>query len=266
MSGQILLVPCCEPGRGGGHLGRLLALTFDLRAMGREAWLYLEANAIDMTALFNSMNFNSQWRITENELERVISKKLDFIVLDRFQTPKEEFIRYRSIAPIIGIDEGGPCRDQFDFLIDILVPKMRGVSLPNLSDPSLLKFFPKALCEKRSSQGNSSLRVLVSFGREDAAGLGLAAARALSHNSGSMDITLLKGGMGKNEKTELPNVRVIEMIPNLDRRLGEYDLLVTHYGITAYEALYVGTPVVLVSPTAYHEKIARAAGFYSFLQ
>ena len=41
-SGAVLVVPACEPGRGGGHLTRCMALVNDLRDLGREAWLFAD--------------------------------------------------------------------------------------------------------------------------------------------------------------------------------------------------------------------------------
>jgi SAM-dependent methyltransferase len=49
----------------------------------------------------------------------------------------------------------------------------------------------------------------------------------------------------------------------LKERFAEYDLLVTHFGLSAFEALYARLPVLLVSPTAYHEKLAKSADFVS---
>jgi len=53
----------------------------------------------------------------------------------------------------------------------------------------------------------------------------------------------------------------LDTIPNLSQHLSEYDLVITHYGLTAYEALYSGTSVLLDHPTSYHKKLAKAAGF-----
>ena len=75
------------------------------------------------------------------------------------------------------------------------------------------------------------------------------------------EITLLKGGLN-NSKTPIPgNVKVLDSIPNLADHLYEYDIVITHYGITAYEASCAGVKVFLDHPTPYHKKIARAAGF-----
>jgi SAM-dependent methyltransferase len=164
------------------------------------------------------------------------------IIMDRFRTPPDEFALLRKTAPLIGIDEGGACRDRFDFLIDIL-PALPSVSRPNMVNPSLL---PLPLCRRESffSQNNAAgRRILVSFGAEDAAGLGDLAAESLS----GIDAEIVTA----------------RNIPNLREELASFDLLVTHFGITAFEALHARLPVVLVSPTPYHEALSKAAGFTS---
>jgi 2-polyprenyl-3-methyl-5-hydroxy-6-metoxy-1,4-benzoquinol methylase len=52
-------------------------------------------------------------------------------------------------------------------------------------------------------------------------------------------------------------------IPRLGERLAEYDLLVTHFGLGAFEAVYARLPVILISPSLYHQKLSRKAGFFS---
>jgi 2-polyprenyl-3-methyl-5-hydroxy-6-metoxy-1,4-benzoquinol methylase len=55
----------------------------------------------------------------------------------------------------------------------------------------------------------------------------------------------------------------LEALPNLKEKLASYGLVITHFGLTAFEALRAGTPVLLLSPSSYHEKLARHAGFAS---
>jgi 2-polyprenyl-3-methyl-5-hydroxy-6-metoxy-1,4-benzoquinol methylase/predicted RNA-binding Zn-ribbon protein involved in translation (DUF1610 family) len=106
--------------------------------------------------------------------------------------------------------------------------------------------------------------VLISFGQEDAAGLGIAAARALAEkNTDTVEITLLRGGLEKKENIYNDKFLCATAIPHLADHLMEYDLVITHYGLTAFESLYRGVPVLLASPGAYHEKLAKAAGFCS---
>jgi 2-polyprenyl-3-methyl-5-hydroxy-6-metoxy-1,4-benzoquinol methylase/spore coat polysaccharide biosynthesis predicted glycosyltransferase SpsG len=274
--GGILVVPAYEPGRGGGHLTRCVALVNGLRTLGRDSWLFLPASA-NVDDLLDTMRFDRDFLISESGVSNI---HWECIILDRFQTPPEELARWIELAPVIGIDEGGPSRDNFDFLIDIL-PGCHRIS-PNIADPSLLPLPKKPL-----PQGGTSVapfKVLISFGQEDAAGLGPAVAEALAaHNPDSIDITLLQGELSKNflprrtrsfteeEMVFVPKLRgtpcppwlILTSIPELNKHLHEYDLIITHYGLTAFEALYAGVPVLLVSPGAYHEKLAKRAGFYS---
>jgi SAM-dependent methyltransferase len=88
--------------------------------------------------------------------------------------------------------------------------------------------------------------VLLSFGAEDAAGMGAAVMEALAPLAGTR--VILEQARG---------------VPRLKERLADYDLLITHFGLSAFEALYARVPVLLLSPTRYHEALSRAAGFIS---
>jgi len=270
----ILLIPACEPGRGGGHITRCMNLARELRARKRDAFLCVASNEKTKHLLQTAL-FSPAWVIEKNAPD--INRDWECVIFDRYQTPLEEFSRWKnSAALLIGIDEGGPCRASFDFLIDILPGVKRNNSsvsgyVPNIADPSLLPLPP--LPEKKERPASSPLKVLVSFGQEDSAGLGPAVANALAaqNKNGLLDITLLTGAGAissnkNNTRSEAPpavSLAIIETIPNLAEHLSDYDLLVTHYGITAFEALYASTPVMLLAPGAYHEKLAQAAGFYS---
>ena len=271
-----------------------MALVSGLRALDRDAWLFLPDGGVHADGLIAAASFNQNWLINENGLSPI---QWGCIVLDRFQTPTEELERWSTLAPVIGIDEGGVKRNYFNFLIDILPGCHR--SGANIADVSLLPlpekpsskrphtkaqrtqrnlkfiYFLRVLCDlcasvrdslETNSKSDGPLRVLVSFGQEDAAGLGLAAAKALADsNDGSMEISLLRGGLGSRGETldDTQKLLILLTIPNLVNHLTDYDLIITHYGITAFEALYRGVPVLLVSPGSLHEKLAKAAGFYS---
>ncbi|MDR2717666.1 MAG: class I SAM-dependent methyltransferase [Treponema sp.] len=253
-AGAVLVVPACEPGHGGGHLIRCMALVNGLRTLGRDSWLFLPA-LTDVNNFFNVMRFDRNRLMGESGLSNI---HWECIILDRFQTPPEELARWTLLAPVIGIDEGGPSRDSFDFLIDIL-PGCHRIS-PNIADPSLLPLPDKPRAKDNAPA--APFKVLISFGQEDAAGLGPAAAESLAAHNSDAEITLLRGGI--NSPLPTPHSpKTITTIPDLNKHLHEYNLLITHYGITAFEALYAGVPVLLVSPGAYHEKLAQKAGFYS---
>jgi 2-polyprenyl-3-methyl-5-hydroxy-6-metoxy-1,4-benzoquinol methylase/spore coat polysaccharide biosynthesis predicted glycosyltransferase SpsG len=294
-----------------------MKLVRELRTRGREAWLYLPPDNEKAGRIVEASHFARSWITADTAF--CTETGWEWIVLDRYQTPHGEFSRWEKIAPLIGIDEGGPCRNRFDFLIDILpnlynrYPKIRREAAKNthwkndanINGPSLLPLPKKP--QGRASVPNTPLKVLVSFGQEDSARLGPAVTDALAakNSSGLIEIILLGGrsvkmgtgdwGVGNRERgtgnrvdvskhnalpilTDCkqqsqggraappvpdPQSPLFPPVPNLNEHLHEYDLVITHYGITAFEALYAGVPVLLLSPGAYHEKLARAAGFFS---
>ncbi|MCL2231064.1 MAG: methyltransferase domain-containing protein [Treponema sp.] len=264
---KIIIVPCSEQGKGGGHLTRCISLTRDLRALGKEARLFIAPQTRDLTPLYKSLNFNPSWCITGAELEirnNKLGEDIDLIILDNYKTSYEEIIRWKKMSPVIAIDEGGNYRDCFDFLIDILIPKNFIKPAANITSPELLI---KDITQRRKdAEDTERKKILISFGQEDTAGLGLKTARTLSKskNINDFDITLLRGNLNANQFTLPGNIKIINAIPNLSQHLHEYDLVITHYGLTAYEALFAGTKVLLDHPTPYHKKIAKAAGFKTF--
>ncbi|MDR2965271.1 MAG: methyltransferase domain-containing protein [Treponema sp.] len=223
MLNRILIVPAYEPGRGGGHLVRCTKLVNELQTLGKKVFLY------------------------DNQ-KKLPDEKCDLIILDRFRTSYDELKQWKQLAPVIGIDEGGTCRDNFDFLIDIL-PNLEKIK-PNINDIGLLPLPKNNPVQKRRDTGDTKkkIKILISFGMEDNAGLGHKVFNTLNKNKNKNDyeITLL------NKEN---------LIPNLAEHLHEFDLIFTHFGITAFEAVYAGTPVILINPTKYHKKLSKKAGF-----
>jgi len=257
MTDAVLIVPCCEKGKGGGHLTRCIKLAKELRGADRESYLFIP-DGINIENFLQTSQFDGSFVISENG---IFKKKWELIILDRYQTPRDELANWKKIAPVIGIDEGGSCRDYFDFLVDILIPENFEKPSANITSCGLIDL-PKKRKTAQDAKNDKTLKILISFGQEDAAKLGLSAVKKLAKkNIKNAEITLLKGGLNKSE-CQIPDyVKVLDSIPNLADRLYEYDLVITHYGITAYEALYAGAKVLLDHPTPYHKKIAKAAGF-----
>ena len=103
-----------------------------------------------------------------------------------------------------------------------------------------------------------AVRALVVCGGEDAAQMALPAASALAALGTEVSV------VDPNEKNYVQkqlNVYVYPYLENLRERLCEWDIVVTHYGFTAFEALAAGCAVILIAPTAYHHALGTAAGF-----
>jgi SAM-dependent methyltransferase/spore coat polysaccharide biosynthesis predicted glycosyltransferase SpsG len=271
-AGALLVVPAFEKNCGGGHLVRGAALVRSLRAAGREAFLFLpvisgENYPVKLLEI-SDLNGESWVRREDPRKSPQPGEHWDFIILDKFRTNPAEAASWSALAPLIGIDEGGPYRKGFDFLIDILPNFLKqGYTLPNITAPSLMPL-PVTRRSSFHKTGNP-LRILISFGAEDAADLGFPAAMALGKKAatGELEVTLIAPSLPEDRVPTLRAasncLRISRGIPELREHLAEYDLLVTHFGLCAFEAIHARLPVLLISPGMYHEKLARHAGFFS---
>ena len=267
---QILVIPSLEKGRGGGHFFRSLTLVKALHAGGEDAWLFVNNNLKSFYNSHSELKCTSFNRTLDEEA--INDRKWDLIVLDHFRTEKNELKRWTKLAPVLGIDEG-LSREDCDFLIDVLpgLPWKEAGKKANLCDPSLLplpknrrsSFFPST----NSHVIGRALRILVSFGAEDPALLTVNTALTLQNILGKdASLSVVLGPLRKNndldKKTlEQKGIIVIEgKEDSLKEDLANYDLLITHFGITAFEALYARLPVLLINPGPYHEELSRHAG------
>lgn len=103
-----------------------------------------------------------------------------------------------------------------------------------------------------------TVRALVVCGGEDAAQMALPAASALATLGTEVSVV---DPNERNYAQKQLNVYVYPYLENLRERLCEWDIVVTHYGFTAFEALAAGCAVILIAPTAYHYALGTAAGF-----
>ena len=271
MQGPLLVVSTFEKGRGGGHLVRSLVLVRSLRALKAEAYLYIPGLEPQDVLAHSSLltrpdaKIEAAWLIGDRESIR--KRRWEGIILDRFRTAPEEFVQWAALGPLIGIDEGGPQRDRFDFLMDLL-PGPPGRVPPNILAPSLLPL-PKNQRPSFAVPRREPLKILVSFGAEDPGGLTLPVCLALQV-PGQTEITALFGGFHKTDMKERrraaladAGIQVVAGMAELREQLACYDLVITHFGLTAFESLAARVPVLLLSPGAYHEKLAVHTGFMS---
>ncbi|GHV24851.1 hypothetical protein AGMMS4952_01260 [Spirochaetia bacterium] len=296
-AGFILVVPTVEKNRGGGHLSRGASLVRSLRGAGREAFLFLPEYSGETIGELNPRKLQAaglleiagsdgeswilQGASQDPRYSRESQNHWDFIILDKWRTDLWEAASWAALAPLIGIDEGGAYRDKFDFLIDLLPPlPKKGFNPPNISAPSLIPLPSNRRPSFRKEGGGllqaGPFRVLISFGAEDTAGLTSQTVMALGRQArpGELEITVIAPGLPEDKVRTLKEfskgtlvqgtgIAVLNGMPNLREHLAEYDLLITHFGLSAFEALHARLPVCLVSPGPYHEALARNAGFFS---
>ena len=156
---------------------------------------------------------------------------------------------------VVGLDEGGRGRDFCDYLIDSF-PVVSRQSAPNVF--AMAASVPKA---KRTSPVDEHKSIVVTFGGEDPAELTPVACRALLRCGVDAErITVVRGSSarayaGPAGITVLQNPRCLREL------LHGFDLVITSFGLTAYEAVASGASVLLVNPSRYHKKLSAAEGF-----
>lgn len=180
------------------------------------------------------------------------------IIFDRRHVRPEEV---RALPPgltVAGIDTAGPAREELDALLDTLPagPIRRSRGRANESGV----YLPRLPGKVRESLPRVPERILVTFGGEDAAQLTegtVTEIRRIGLLPGQ-SLTAVQGPL----MTRQLNVRAEVLLAPTDliEHLADYDLVITSYGITAFEALAAGCRVVLVNPTRYHARLAAKAG------
>lgn len=262
---SILLVPSVARGNGSGHLSRCIGLA---KRLGDAAALYLAERPGDGERPLAELQL-----AYGNELAgvRIVSalngERFKLVVLDKRATGVDEYLRWADYGPVIGLDEGGPARAYMPYVVDAL-PRVDGAGeglgerAANRSDPGFLDL----PANRRAAPPSAPSRVLVSFGGEDGAGLTAAFCRA-AVESGALPpeaITAVSGPLsGEGDRSGLLGLRFVGPVQNLKERLAGYDLVVTQFGLTAFEAAWAGCAVLLASPSEEHERLARAVGFQS---
>ncbi len=236
-----------------GHLKRCLLLADELgaptviltRCMDRPARAFLAARLAAWKGrprprAVNAPPAGSRWRL---------------VVVDKRRTSAQELAGFERLGPTVLLDDGGAARETAPFLIDTL-PGPRGRSTANVASPRLLSLPPRA--RKRFPRPR---RALVSFGGEDREGLsGILVERLIEggHFPGSR-ITVIQGALF-GERRWPRGVVVRAQVEGLAQELWKYDIVFTHFGITAFEALASGVPVILFNPSRYHQSLGKIAG------
>lgn len=262
----IIFCPSIIKGQGSGHLRRVCGIVLELLNNVR-CLIYIPKT--------DYPNFSKEVlkKIPEDILIHELPKTAALIVLDRFRTSEEEMLMFKNIGPVAAIDDGGDGRRLSDFILDIL-PSLTSINNnkneigieyhSNIYEPA---FIPLPENRKKIKSKNTKAylnpektKVLVVCGGENSYRMSLPTAMNLSKlkfKVSAIDLNLTFEDINECGG----KIKTFSHIENLRERLHEWDLIVTHYGFTAFEALAAGCFVLLISPTDYHYKLGTAAGF-----
>ncbi|MBR5095686.1 MAG: class I SAM-dependent methyltransferase, partial [Treponema sp.] len=238
----VLLVPSLKAGRGTGHLRRSLSLA---KKIGAFVYVPKEKSLAECDALVKAAVADGlkDFQIIDEPFDK-LGAGWDLVCLDLFRATKEEAALFSKLGPVCSIDDGGNFCGESDYLLDVIpsMPrKKKGAEfIANLSSPALIDL-PK---NRRDSFPEKIKTALVCVSGETREGLSAAAVQALE-------------GLG----IKTTEVSSKNPVANLRERLYEYDLVVTHYGFTAFEALAANCAVILLSTSGLHKKLSKKYGF-----
>ena len=213
ISYPVLFIPSTVAGQGTGHLRRLASIAISLYAL-RRCLVYIPVenrNFIDIPEQFLPL------------VVSVLPATAILVVVDGFRTSASEMAKYRSIGPVVALDEGGSGRIKADYLLDIIPGMFRVRNAPNRTETS---FLPLPV-QRKKNPVTSIKSVLVLAGGENAAGLAIPVARSLSGMD--FEVTVIDPaatGLLKSDE----GFTVSGPIQNLRETLCHYDLVMTHYG------------------------------------
>lgn len=252
IANKILFIPSTKKGQGTGHFSRCVSLAKKTKGL---LYIDLDEKSIDYNKIIDSFD---KKRIINN---LPLKNEYDLIVCDKFKMTKEEANKYSSLGKTLFIDEGSSFDYTPDYLLDI-IPSKKINRQHNLFNPSYMEF-PKN--NKSEFPLDKEIKeVLICFGGEDSGNYSWRFAKSC------LELGLYVTVISKN--TDLikkripvwfePRIKLIEYIENLKETLFNYDLVITHYGLTAFECVYARTPVLLACPTKLHKILAKKYGFY----
>jgi len=176
---------------------------------------------------------------------------IDLVFSDRRDTTKTQIRMLSRFAPVISLDDLGAGRMTSHISIFSL-PTPRGEK-GNLNGNSYIvldsevRHITPLPPEKKKG-------VLVSFGGSDPANLTFQTVRFLNE-LGIIPI-VVKGPFFSHSLAEL-NAEVLEAPHGLGELLNRAELLITSFGLTMYEAFFLGTPVVLYNQSFYHFQLSK---------
>ncbi len=260
----LFCTPSIRRGNGLGHLYRSGWLAESIAG----AFLYLpEADRERFFSMVEIREIFAGRPVLERIITNLPDKNSPVILLDRRSSPLEDRLLFPGDSIFIGLDEGGVLRRDCIYLADTL-PRLAKRFPPNIQSPMLL-------------EGPETVRIppvtirkiLVSFGGEDPGNLSRSTLEFLENINRRQDIgekfilTLCLGPL-LTEREEFFRLKFIgiEILlapDSLKDELSRWDLIITSFGLTAFESVRAGVPVILRNPSSYHRKLSLKAGFIS---
>ncbi len=251
-----LFVPSVKKGCGTGHLRRCLEAA---RASGAFVYVPERAELEETEPLLKEFVSGG---LKAHQIVRRFPEKDEYslVVADLFECDAGTAARLREVAAFAAIDEGSRYSDYCDYLLDI-IPSYNVSRQANMQEPA---FMEKPSARRHTTAGaiGEIASVLVCLGGEDPADLTLSAAEFFASDARRVTAVVPESKFSLELKNSGSRIEFSPPVPNLREKLCGYDLVATHYGLTAFEAAAAGCAVILLATTELHRRLAEKYGFF----
>lgn len=253
----VLLIPSVKKGHGTGHLRRCLELAIE------NGWDVFIPDDADLTQRLDLVDDARKNGLDDFQIVNNISDLSEYClaITDLFSADNSFVRLLASKVPVAGIDEGNCDNGYAEYLFDI-IPSLKSNRNINYYNPAFIPLPEK----KRASFPSRIDSALVCIGGEDPAGLLFRSAAALAKNN----VQVFAVAPSKDKAAEIEKnipldlrkyITVSSPIENLREEFFKYDLVVTHFGFTAFEAAGAGCAVILLGTTPLHTRLSISNGF-----
>ncbi len=255
---RFLFVPETSVGKGSGHLLRCIKIAAHLDQV---SFLIAGSDQQRLVSAFPLLKRFDLVSSIQEAFEATDYSKPAWIVFDKPLLGKSEVDQAKHHAAVIAFDGRGVGAGAASYIIDIL---------PRLQVKRFLTWSPQS-CQPSNQTSSafakkSSINVLISFGGEDPGGLrnALLANRSFLTLTQSCQLDFVRGALSPALPAKLSaNCREIGPFESLEALWKDYDLVITSFGLTAYEALAAAKRVLVFNPANYHQKLSLQEGFDS---
>lgn len=249
---MIYLVPEDAAGHGLGHVQRLTTVA---RRLPEPSVLVSQASRKSLAERLD--------RVGVTTIPALPSDAEGAMLFDRRHIRLSDLADVPAGVTVCAIDAAGPAGDWVDVAVDALPGRRSGS--PGNETGTLL---PRSVTVRTAAVPERPERILVSFGGEDPAHLTeLVIDRLIRWDLLLPEQLSVVRGPLFERSIRLPqdaergtSARLIDSPAELGELLHDYDLVLTSYGITAFEALAAGCRVAIVNPSRYHDRLTRRAG------
>lgn len=231
----VLYIPSVKKGHGTGHLHRCLTA-----ALESNSYIYIPENP-SLEETFTIVNEYKEKGLKDFQIVSSLSDDSYFkiAVTDLFKIEKSELNFLNRFKTVICLDEGSDFTQNFDYLLDII---------PSFGCKRQANSFNKSFIEKpknkKEATSDEIKNILICIGGEDPANLTKPAAQLIKSIYPQANLKVI----GRDFD---PPVK------NLKEELYQYDLVITHYGLTAFEASAAGCKVIMLASSKLHENLAK---------